>query len=271
MNASTTKSCGSCGERSEGPFDACWNCGRPLGETAIPAVVSHPPPSTGTAPSQGRDVLSTAILAETLAVLLITCAYPIVAHSLRSSPPSSSITPGRFLSGSLEDIGWAILVCCLLAKDKTFQWNLPTTWQRWAAEIAWGAGLLLLAVGFERSFGSYARNIGFDSRATVWSQILEDPKMLIAFRSQGPISALYQELLFRVYLQSRLTTILWGRAILSVPLCAWLFAERHGYAPAGTAALFGFGLVFGIVYQISRKIPRLVIAHAISLSLWGLL
>jgi membrane protease YdiL (CAAX protease family) len=271
MNASTTKFCASCGERSEGPFDACWNCGRPLGEAAILSVESEPPPSTETARSEENDVPSTAFILETFAVLLITCLYPIVAHSFRSSEPSSSITLGRFLSDSLEDIGWAILVCCLLVKDRTFQWNLPTTWQRWAVEIPWGIGLYFLAAWFQSRVGSIARNIGFDSHATFWSQFLKDPKMLIAFRAQGPTSALYQELLFRVYLQTRLTKILRGRAMLSVPLCAWLFAEWHGYAPAETAALFASALVFGIVYQISRRVPRLVVAHTMALSLRGLL
>ena len=77
-----------------------------------------------------------------------------------------------------------------------------------------------------------------------------------------PLSAMYQELVCRVYIQSRLTQILRGHAILVVLISSYLFAAIHGYAPLQLIDVFVAGLILGASYQLNGKIPRLVIAHA---------
>jgi membrane protease YdiL (CAAX protease family) len=94
--------------------------------------------------------------------------------------------------------------------------------------------------------------------------------MWLAFQVLAPLSATYEELVCRVYMESRLTQILRGRSeradlpanILVVLICSGLFAAMHGYGPVGSIGVFVAGVVYGVSYQLNGKIPRLVIAHA---------
>jgi hypothetical protein len=78
----------------------------------------------------------------------------------------------------------------------------------------------------------------------------------------APLSAMYQELVCRVYMQSRLTQILRGHSISVVLISSCLFAGIHNYAPLQSINVFVAGLILGASYQLNGKIPRLVIAHA---------
>jgi membrane protease YdiL (CAAX protease family) len=159
-----------------------------------------------------------------------------------------------------------LLICCLLTRDRTFRWNLPATRPQWLGEVAWGVALIFVCTGANRLFEALARDIGLDSSPAPWDQWLTNAELLLAFRITGPLVALHEELLFRVYLQSRLTLIFRGWSLISVPTCAGLFALTHNYAPVETAGVFGWGLFLGISYQVSRKVPRIVIAHALALA-----
>jgi membrane protease YdiL (CAAX protease family) len=174
-------------------------------------------------------------------------------------------TAGDLAAYSLLDLGWVLLLGCLLTRDETFRWNLPGTRPQWFAEGGWGVGLFFVCIGANELFEDLARTIGLRAAPTPWEQWLSDPDTLLAFRITGPLSALSEELLFRVYLQTRLTLIARGWSLVSVPITAWLFAWTHDYAPAETAELFGSALVLGIAYQVSRRVPRLVIAHSVAL------
>ena len=106
------------------------------------------------------------------------------------------------------------------------------------------------------------REVHVGASPSVWVEALRHHNTWVAFQVIAPLSALYQELVCRVYMQSRLTQILRGHSILVVLICSWLFAAVHGYAPLGSINVFIAGLIYGASYQLNGKIPRLVIAHA---------
>jgi membrane protease YdiL (CAAX protease family) len=235
----------------------------PHGETDVPSGVD--PADRGLLAKTPVSARPARRLVETLGVVLITCGYPILRHALADPEKQVPFDIGPFVAGTCSDIGWILLLCWLLSRDEDFKWNLPASRRGWIAEAALGYGLCLVTTAIDVLIRLSAERIGFADQPTRWDAILADPNARLAFRLLGPISALHQELLFRVYLQTRLSAILGRWSGWSVPMAAWLFAEVHGYPSVSTAAMFGVGLVFGMAYQVSRKIPRLVIAHAINL------
>jgi membrane protease YdiL (CAAX protease family) len=210
------------------------------------------------------------LLAETLAVVLILFAGQIVGLGLGLSPEARTITARGLLVGALPYIGWIILVCCLLTRGSSFAWRLPQSRKEWLKEVAWA--IVILAVAELASMAAFA--IGWNARVasqpTYWNDALQDHGTRMAFLALAPLSALYQEMLCRVYMQSRLTQILHGHPVIVVALSALLFTAVHAYAPLQSLAVLMVGLVFGTSYQLNRRIPRLVIAHAASLILHGL-
>ena len=210
-----------------------------------------------------RPVASPYLTTETLAIFAIAWVYPIVAYSGWQSADAPAPTPRELATDSLWDLGWVVLICGLLSRDRTFRWNLPATRPQWLAEMGWGVALCLVAARVDQLFVDLGRSAGLESSPTPWDRWLTDGDLLLAFQITGPLAALYEELLYRVYFQTRLTPMLRGWSIVSVPTCAWLFAQMHGYAPAETAGVFGSGLVLGIAYQGSRKVPRIAIGHAL--------
>jgi membrane protease YdiL (CAAX protease family) len=70
----------------------------------------------------------------------------------------------------------------------------------------------------------------------------------------------FEEVLFRVYLQSKLESLM-GETILPVLISAAVFAAGHGYPPRGTLQVFTFGVLFGVIYRMTFRLPRLMLAH----------
>jgi membrane protease YdiL (CAAX protease family) len=171
------------------------------------------------------------VLAETLAVLLVVFAGQIISHGLGHEPESKSITTQSLLISALPYIGWIVLIPCLLTRDGPFAWNLPQSGKEWARETAWAVALLgaveLASFGVAY-LAAHARVVG---HPTYWHAALQDTGTRLAFTAVAPVSALYQEMLCRVYMQSRLTRILNGHPIIVVLISAWLFMAVHAYAP----------------------------------------
>jgi len=74
-------------------------------------------------------------------------------------------------------------------------------------------------------------------------------------------AVLYEELVFRAFLITRLATLLGHHHVWIVTLAAALFALTHGYPAAGTLQVFAAGLVWGAVFVRTRSLPRLVVSH----------
>lgn len=231
-----------------------------------PALVTAAPPSEGNADSleekaRPQPLVPLNVFLETLGVTLAFFGGRILLDWLGRESESTVTTHG-IVAGSLTDLGWILLVICLLNRSDRFQWQLPGSKKAWLREFGWGALLLVTNVLAK----SIVRGIGLElhvpSNPTVWGEALRNHSTWIAVQVLAPLSATYQELVCRVYMQSRLTEILRGHSILVVLICAWLFAAMHGYAPLQSIGVFIAGLIYGASYQLNGKIPRLVIAHA---------
>src|SRR5262249_53730829 len=155
----------------------------------------------------------------------------------------------------------------LLNHGRSFRWNLPRSEMQWVGEILWGVVIYLVSLFVAHQFRRGAAWIGLESHASPWRSVYENPRAALAFHLTDPISALYQEILFRVYAQTRLSRILGRWSACSVLIGAGLYAASHDSAQA-RVAMFGVGLVFGTAYQVSRKVPRLVFAHWFALIPW---
>ena len=225
-------------------------------------VVAEEAPSVAAAEKPQPQVASPYLTTETLAIFVIACGYPLVqAVVYEGVSPLATIDLAVY---SLWDVGWALLLCALLSRDPSFDWNLPTTRPQWFGEAVWGVALFFVGALVTGLSTDLAKSFGLASAPTPWEEWLKDPDVRLAFLFTMPLAVLHEELLFRVYLQTRLTRIARGWSLVTVPFIAFVFALTHDYAPVETAAVFGFALVLGISYQVSRRVPRIVLAHAIS-------
>ena len=203
------------------------------------------------------------IFVETLGVTLALFGGRILLGWLE--PGSKSlVTTQELVASSLTYLGWSLVVICLLNRTAQFQWRLPGSKRAWRHEIEWGVLLFLIGVSVRALAYAIGREMNLRSGQTAWHQVMQNHNTWLAYQFIVPISAFYQELVYRVYLQSRLTQILRGRPVLVVLLCSWLFAAMHGYPPLQTLGIFVTGLLYGTSYQLNGKIPRLMIAHTVN-------
>jgi membrane protease YdiL (CAAX protease family) len=231
-----------------------------------PAAVTTAPPAEGNAKCLGEEarphpLVPVDVFVEFLAVTLIFFGGKILLDWLGPTSKSTVTTHG-IVASSLTDLGWILLVVCLLNRNGHFQWQLPGSKRAWLAEFGWGAVLLVTNILAKTVVTLIGREMHVAGGPSMWVEALRHHNTWVAFQVITPLSALYQELVCRVYMQSRLTQILRGHSILVVLICSWLFAAIHGYAPLGTFGVFVAGLIYGASYQLNGKIPRLVIAHA---------
>jgi membrane protease YdiL (CAAX protease family) len=228
----------------------------------------HPPSDAGSQFKGDANIVTPTqpavpidVLLETLGVTLAIFGGHILLNWLGRESKSIVTTHG-LVASSVSDIGWILLVVCLLNRSGHFHWKLPASKKAWLAEFGWAA--VLLAAG--ALVNTIVLLIGWQfhvaPKANVWGEALRHQNTWIAFQLLAPLAATYEELICRVYLQSRLTQILRGRSIIVVLISSALFAAMHGYSPLGSIGLFVGGLIQGASYQLNSKIPRLVIAHA---------
>jgi membrane protease YdiL (CAAX protease family) len=232
-------------------------------------VPGSPPPDDRSVLAVAHPAASPLDILETLGVVLVVIGYPIVSHALARRSEDSVIHVRDLVAAAFRDAGWVILVVCLLQRARPFDWKLPKTWKAWAIEGLWGVVLLGIAELVAFILEAVALQAGLIQEPTAWHRSMPDPGFRVAFRIFAPLAAFKEEMVFRVYLQTRMTQVFRGKAALVVPIVAALFAMYHGYAPVQTAGIFAFGIVFGISYQLNGRIPRLVIAHVLSLeTIW---
>jgi membrane protease YdiL (CAAX protease family) len=108
---------------------------------------------------------------------------------------------------------------------------------------------------------SFVVGIGIPKGIPAAATMFSSNTVKAAFSLELLVSAVYEEIVSRVYLQSKLQKLLGGRIALSIFISAGLFAIVHGYTVRGTIAVLATGILFGAVYQASRSVPRLVLAH----------
>jgi membrane protease YdiL (CAAX protease family) len=208
--------------------------------------------------------------AEVVAVLLVIFAWPVL-ENLRhlGDPPSHRAlehpgSPWWLLNGIPWEIGMAVLLLRLIAVRPGPVPPRPTPRSEWRREL-----LLGLALGFGLLFATFAigfvvLRLGVPGGATEWAAFLKGADARFAFSIETIVSSTYEEVAFRVYLQSRLEEWMPRNGLLAVVVSAGAFALIHGYSPAGSLDVYAFGLLQGLAWRRWRRLPRLVVAHAFS-------
>jgi membrane protease YdiL (CAAX protease family) len=171
-----------------------------------------------------------------------------------------SLVPDMFMR-----VGWCTLVPLLLTRRGTFDWKLPRSGAEWGKELGWGLLLIIAIWGCAAVIGLVVNAFGLNETQEL-AQPAPNRSALTALLLFTPVIGLDEELLFRVYMQTRMTQVLRSKRLLPVFLASALFASVHGYPLAGTLTILVFGLVLGFSYQANGKIPRLVVAH----TLWNI-
>jgi membrane protease YdiL (CAAX protease family) len=177
----------------------------------------------------------------------------------------SELTVVSLVPDMLMRIGWCTLVPLLLARGGSFDWKLPRSGAEWGKEIGWGVLLILAIWGCALVIGLIVNTFGLNETQEL-AQPTPNRSAMTALLLFTPVIGLDEELLFRVYLQTRLTQVMRSKRMLPVFLASALFASVHGYPLAGTLTILVFGLVLGFSYQANGKVPRLVVAH----TLWNI-
>jgi membrane protease YdiL (CAAX protease family) len=209
-------------------------------------------------------------LLEFLGMFMVLFAGSMLLFAVGYELSDGTITVQWLVANALTDLGFCLLVPVLLTRGESFDWKLPWTGRGWAKEFGWGLLLLIVIYVGDALVAQAFSPLGLDY-STHWDNPLAKPATLVTFCILLPIVGLSEELLFRVYVQTRLTQIMRGRRTLPVLVGAVLFAAVHGYPLAGTLSVLVMGLVLGFSYQINGKIPRLVIAHTMNNLLVALL
>jgi len=158
-------------------------------------------------------------------------------------------------------IGWCALIPVLLTRRGPFDWKLPRSGREWAKEFGWGLLLILAIIGCDFVIGLIVEAMGVGDPTLLGEPM--DARTVAAFLMMTPIIGLNEELVFRVYAQTRLTQVLRSKRFLPVFVAAGVFAALHGYPLVSTIMILVFGLVLGASYQANGKIPRLVVAHTL--------
>jgi membrane protease YdiL (CAAX protease family) len=229
-----------------------------------PGSLDPAPRTEANAQSAKDDVhppVSLDVLLETAGVTLAFFGSRILLNWLGFESKSVVTTHG-LVANSLSDLGWILLVVCLLNRSGSFQWRLPGSTKLWLSEFGWGAVLFVINGLAKVIVIRIGLALHLPSKPTFWTEALRNHSTWIAFQLSAPLSAMYQELVCRVYMQSRLTQIFRGDSVFVVLVCSLLFTGIHNYAPLQSLGVFVAGIVYGVSYQLNGKIPRLVIAHA---------
>lgn len=211
-------------------------------------------------------------LLELLAVFLVFSAPNLIYFAAGYEGALGDYGVLDFVVDTTTRIGWCALVALLLTRRDGFDWKLPRSAGEWGKEFGWGLLLIMAIVGCAYVVAYMVGLLGIEE--TTQSSEPMQQRTLITFLLFTPIIGLHEELLFRVYAQTRLTQVLKSKKVLPVFIASGIFAAMHGYSLIGTLVILIFGLVMGTSYQANGKIPRLVIAHTlwnVGVTLLGLL
>lgn len=256
--------CTGCGERNPLNFAACWKCGESL-EEAEREAGTEPAAAEGETSLSWRSVRRHLVdhrweWCELLAVLSMTFVYRLVGRlMLGDDVPQRS--PVERLIYLPNYFGWILLLWVLIRRDRSATQPVLLMECRWWAEALWGVLITLggFALWYALIFVTHDMRLhdgGPPPREPViagWGPWLAQGTLFL-------FAAAYEEMMYRVYLQAKIESLL-GDTVISIVISAVLFAASHGYPPASTVRVFGIGLMFGTIYYFTRRVPRLVLGH----------
>lgn len=257
--------CPGCGERNPPQFALCWNCGAGLENAEKAATIEEPDEDDA---NQIQTVASDNPFGrwtpwyELTAVLLVTFVYRIVdllVYSGWHNRPDTDFDSIRVLTYLPTYIGLPMLLWILVRRDRALKQPLALRKCNWWAEIAFALAIVFATFLMVRVVGILTIPLGVPTAKA--------PRILVTGTDQWAASllywffaVLYEEVLFRVYLQSKIESLI-RNTPLAILSSAALFAIGHGYPLRGTIQVFATGLLFGTIYSCSHRLPRLVLAH----------
>lgn len=199
---------------------------------------------------------------EFVIVLLLLVAPSVVSGvSYLISPWESS---PRSLSGEVYGVMWNLGAIGLLfyfacghGQNLRVLGLRPT---RWWKELTWGV-LILWAVWFSSNYAGVISLLVGLPLPPEGDAVVEPVSALTAILPVTLlVNAFFEEILFRAYLWNWLTHFT-SRPVVSLFLCAGLFALGHTGSPAVLLGHFIFGLILGVFFWAGRSVPRVVLAH----------
>jgi len=263
--------CKNCGERNPSRFEICWNCGKSLedanrvqsSETADEDTETSDNFELETSETRSARSVSSRWIDwwELVAVLLVTI-YPIVLPLLvGSSDERREITWDYFLLLVPRRIGMIVILWLLVSRDPLVGKPAPIRPRQLPSELLFELFILMADTCLRVAVRALIAGFGLPRGIPADSTTFASAAVKAAYPLALLVSAAYEETIFRVYFQSKLQKLLGGKVTLSIILAASLFAIVHGYTLRGTIGIFASGILLGTVYQISRSVPRLVLAH----------
>jgi membrane protease YdiL (CAAX protease family) len=266
----TPQICPSCGEKSPAQFDLCWSCGAELSpptsgaeqteasaagvcEVRPPQDREPPPTLIATSPTFSKSFE----WLELVGVVLLAEGSRILWHFLPHDAVSSDQSKG-WVEWIPYYLGLSIMLWALVRRNPALVQPKLLRECRWPREVFFG-----LLIGLANFFIGAAVSMFFARLIPPESKFVEH----VARESSGLLAitflfaAAYEELLYRVYLQSKLEWLVPGRKALSILLPSLLFAAMHFYPFVLSCRVFATGVFFGVLYQNYRSVPRLVFGH----------
>jgi membrane protease YdiL (CAAX protease family) len=273
-NRRTSTKCSACGEANPPRFDICWSCGADLTgprgiEMPIKPDQSSPAEIESITPSRGqmqRRLTSHAInrwndWLELAAVVLFTCVARYASQLLSQPQVTHNITWSALAASIPHYAGLTILLWLLIRRDRAALQPEPLKNSHWLQEILFGAAIAAASTCATLMISAIGSGISIDTGFPRF--LVEAPaernvciEIIYAF-----FAVIYEEAVFRVYLQSKLQSLMPGKVVIAVLLSAAIFAVVHRFSLKGTLNAFASGLIFGAAYQTRRRFPRIVLGH----------
>jgi membrane protease YdiL (CAAX protease family) len=262
--------CTGCGERNPPHFALCWNCSASLENAEKAAAVEEPDEDDA---NQIQTVASDNPFGrwtgwyELIAVLLLAFVDRFVILLVYYGWNRSrdvTFDSVAYLTYLPYYIGLSMLLWTLVRRDREIKQPLALSKCNWWIEIAFALAIVFANMVIVRFVGAFAFQIGASAAKKAHETITHTA---ITGVDQWVVSlvywfcvALFEEFLYRVYLQSKFESLL-RNTPLAILLSAALFAISHGYPWPGTLRVFATGVLFGTIYSCSHRVPRLVLAH----------
>ena len=256
--------CPACHQTSPTTLTSCWKCGANLvgGRVWQVAEEVEQKKKPLEAPSLPESSLDRRTLSwEVVMVLLVTWLPQGIAgieHMFTPAPRAAAEIWWEILG----PLGRIALILYLLGRDRLWLDALGISRLRWVREVGWGVVILAVAMILEYLAVLLSLKLGLPYWNTENDTLEEFQQARWLLPVVLLIAATSEEVFYRAYLLTRLTQVLGGpgRALI---VSSVLFALAHGYSPASTFDILVAGILYGAIFIVCPRLPRLVLAH------WG--
>jgi membrane protease YdiL (CAAX protease family) len=261
--------CSGCGESNPRGFDLCWNCGNSLTDAERVVTADEPDDAgeefsaieTGVAISTQAQDYRWVTLCEVVAVVLVTCVSPLLVRAYFGKDQPAEASVSSALVWIPWNAGMSGILWFLIRRDPSVPQPQPLVLRMLWLEAILGFLIFSGDWSLKLIVGGIANLVGIKATGEPLPILYADFGLLAAHCVDYFFAAMYEELLFRVYLPTKLRPLLGNSAAAAIAASALLFTILHGYGWHSSLVLFAGAVFFGLLYHYSRAVPRLVLAH----------